>query len=108
MIDWPGLVANSAWIVGLALLLAAFSLAYYRAGEEGVSLRHALGDLGVQRVVNAGLALFCVGLLATSHAWWEQVAWGLLALFFWVRALMAAQRRRTATETDTRVEESAK
>jgi hypothetical protein len=104
MIDWPGLLASSAWIVGLALLLAAFSLAYYRAREEGSGLRHALRAPGLRRVLNAGLTLFCMGLLAASHALWEQVAWGLLATFFWVRALTVGQRRRRATETDMRVE----
>ena len=100
MIGWPGVLANAAWILGLALILAAFSLARYRAREEGGGLRHALGMASLQRVLNGSLALFCVGLLATSHALWEQVAWGLLAAVFWVRALMAGQRRRRPTETD--------
>ena len=108
MIDWPRLIGDSVWIFSLALMLAAYGLAYYRAREEGAGLRHILHMPGLQRVFNAGLTLFCVGMLATSHALWEQVAWGLLAVVFWVWALTAGQRRRSAKETDTGAEGSQK
>jgi len=104
MIGWLELFGSSAWILGLALILAACGMACYRAREQGSGLSHALGMSDLEQVFSAGLTLFCVGLLAASHALWEQVAWGLLAGGFWVRALMFGQRRRRTTETDTRAE----
>ena len=104
MYDWVSVFANLLWVVGLAIALAAFSLASYRARTEETRLRGLLGAPAFQQGFAAALTLFCVGLLATSHALWEQAAWGVLAVVFWIRTLVAGRRRRRAIKTDTRAE----
>jgi hypothetical protein len=82
MIDWWGLVHNSLWITGLAVSLAALSVADYQAHYERVRLRLKLDEPGFQLALCAGMTLFCLGLLFSSRTWWERVMWGLLALLF--------------------------
>lgn len=98
MIDVWNVLANSLWIVGLAVLLAVLSWASWAASEEKMRLRSVLGRGGVQRVLNLGLFLFCAGLAATSRTWWEALLWGLLALAFVVQIWLAGQSRRTGEE----------
>jgi hypothetical protein len=79
VIDIWGVVANSLWILGLAVLLAAFSWARWVASTEGNRLRVVLKQPRTRQTLNLGLFLFCAGLAATSRAWWERILWGLLA-----------------------------
>jgi len=78
-------IANSLWIVGLALLLAALSWAHGVAVVERLRFRQALARPGVRRAWDIGLVLFCAGSAATVRAWWERALWGLLALGWIVR-----------------------
>ena len=89
MIDVPGVLANSLWILGLALLLAALSFAHCTAREERVRLRVVLRRTAVQRVTSVAWLLFCAGLAATSDALWEQVVWALLGLAWAAQAILA-------------------
>lgn len=98
MIDVWGVVANSLWILGLAVLLAVLSWANWAASVEKVRLRTALTRPGVQRALNLGLFLFCAGLAATGRAWWERVLWGLLAVAWVVQAWLAGRRTEDAGE----------
>lgn len=82
MIEWWGLFHNALWVVGLACCLAALGLAGYRAWEAGLCFRRAAALPGLRLALNAGLALFCLGLLLGGGPWWEQAAWGGLALAF--------------------------
>ena len=86
MIDVWEVVANSVWILGLAVLLAAFSWASWAASAEGIRFRAVLRRPGIQRVLILGLMLFCAGLAATARAWWERTLWGLLTVIFAVQA----------------------
>jgi hypothetical protein len=96
MINYWNLAANSLWILGLAILLAALSWASWTARTEQVRFRAALSRAGLQQTIDLGLALFCAGLAATSDTWWEQLLWGLLVLAWLTQALLA--RRRAASE----------
>jgi CHASE2 domain-containing sensor protein len=98
VIDVWGVVANSLWILGLAVLLAVLSWANWAASVEKVRLRTALTRPGVQRALNLGLFLFCAGLAATGRAWWERVLWGLLAVAWVVQAWLAGRRTEDAGE----------
>ena len=80
VIDLWSVVANSLWILGLAVTLAALSWGYWAASTEETQFRVVLDRLWLQRVVGLGLALFCVGLAATGRAWWERFLWALLAV----------------------------
>jgi hypothetical protein len=79
MIDWWALGHKALWVVGLALGLAVLSVANDQAHRDAVRLRDKLNQASARLALDAGLALFCLGLLFSSRAWWEWVAWGLLA-----------------------------
>ena len=50
--------------------------------------------------LNAGLALFCLGLLFCGRAWWEQVLWGLLTAVFVAQVVMAVRAGPAAVDED--------
>jgi len=80
MIDFRSVAANALWILGLALILAALSWAYWVAARENVRFRVALNRPGVARALDIGLMLFCAGLAATARTGWERALWGVLAV----------------------------
>lgn len=82
LIDWPMVAFASLWIVGLAVILSALGFAYYEAGQTDEKLRTQLRRPGYQRAVNAGLTLFCLGMIGSADALWERVLWGLLTAAF--------------------------
>jgi hypothetical protein len=91
MINWFSVVANSFWIVGLALILAAVSYFYWLAGQKGESFREEMGNLAFQRFVMGGLLLVGVGLALTAWGTWQVLpAVGLI--FLCLAALLASFR----------------
>jgi membrane protein implicated in regulation of membrane protease activity len=56
--------------------------------------RSVLGWPGSLAAIYAGCVLFCLGLLGTAPAWWQQGLWALLAAAF-AYLTWAAWRRRT-------------
>ena len=80
MIDWWSVAANALWIIGLAVLLATVSYSDWVASQKKSSLRAVLKEFTPALFMNLGLFLFCLGLLATSHVWWEQVGWAIALL----------------------------
>ena len=87
MIDLCTIIANGAWIAGLALLLAVLSGSHWVASVERRTLRAVLARHSAQVGLNVGLALFCAGLAATARAWWEQALWALLAAVWVARVV---------------------
>lgn len=90
MINWFNLLANSLWIFGLALALAALSDASWQASLSGEKLRVRLGRSEMQIVLNLAGIFFCAGLAATSQRGWEIGLWVLLAGAFLVQGVVAA------------------
>lgn len=88
MIDTWGVLANSLWIAGLAILLAALSWAHWMASVKSSRLRVALAGSAARRMRSLGSFLFCAGLAATGRAWWEWALWGGLTLWFAVRTVL--------------------
>lgn len=89
MIDWFGVVYNAAWVLGLAVILAAFAMASFQTRVQGVRLRQALRASSFLLPFGVGMLLFCLGVLFGSHTWWQRVLWGLLAVLvagqvFWL------------------------
>ena len=82
MIDWYGLFYNALWILGLAVVLAALAMASFHTRVQGVRLRQVLGASSFLLPFGAGMCLFCLGVLFSSHNLWEKVLWGLLAVLF--------------------------
>lgn len=75
MIPWQSLLANSLWIVGLAVLLARFS--YSRAYQQ-IKRSTTEATRRFDWPVMLGLTLFCVGMLLTAKSQSEQAAWVVL------------------------------
>jgi hypothetical protein len=92
LIDWYAVGFGALWIGGLALLLAAVSLADYEAHQRQARLAAVLNGGGYPLALNAGLALFCLGMLDGGRAWWEIALWAGLALAFAYQAGRAALR----------------
>ncbi|MEA3336850.1 MAG: hypothetical protein U9R25_13130 [Chloroflexota bacterium] len=84
MIDWYSVLTNGLWILGLAVILAAFSYTDWRRGLNSpkTSLRQALASSRFLAVFSLGMVLFCAGLALTSGRWWEIAAWALLSVVF--------------------------
>ena len=96
MINWQSVIFNSLWILGLAVLLAAFSYHYWVAAVSERPLREQLRKPGFLRFMWAALLLVCIGLAGTSQQLWEIVIWGVLALFALVN--IAGLSRRPAQQ----------
>lgn len=88
MIDWHLVVFGGLWIAGLSLTLATVGMARYAAGEQKGGLRDLLDTPRFQISLNAGMILFCLGLLGSAAPLWEQVVWSVLALLFAVQIFM--------------------
>ena len=85
MINWYNLFSNSLWILALSLLLAILSYSRWEARQRGERLEDRLDR--PQRIILLNIAgsLFCLGLAATSHRWWEIVVWLLLFTLFLIQ-----------------------
>jgi len=77
-LDWAGLAFNGLWVLGAAVILAAFSLACYEAHRQGERLRVRLAAPGFQLSLLVGLALISLGVALIGPRWWERVLWGVL------------------------------
>ena len=82
LINWPMVAFAALWIIGLAVILSALGFAYYEAGQADEKLRARLRRPIFQRALNAGLTLFCLGMIGSADALWERVLWGLFAVAF--------------------------
>ena len=99
MVNWSGLVGNALWICGLAVCLAALSVAHYQARTGKDRLRHRLEQPEHQLAFAAGMTLFCAGLLLCSGTWWQKGIWGLGAVVF-IGWAACSWRRRDAGEEE--------
>jgi Zn-dependent membrane protease YugP len=94
MIEGSRLVFHALWIIGLALLLAAFSHAQWAAGLHRRSLRKTLWRPRCRLAMAFGLILFALGLMLTATAWWLRVAWvGIILLSLWEGVAAWRERR---------------
>jgi hypothetical protein len=91
MIDIRFVFAHSLWILGAAVILAAFSYYDWLAREEGRSRRDVWREArGWPVSTSAGLLLVASAfLLMEGVAWWERgvwlAAWALIARDLWVK-----------------------
>jgi multisubunit Na+/H+ antiporter MnhB subunit len=84
MVEWTSLAFNELWVLGAAVILAAFSLACYEAHRRSERLWVRLAGSGFQLWLFVGLALISLGAALTGLRWWERVLWGLLcAMSVW-------------------------
>lgn len=84
MIDWPNVLYNFLWILGLAVLLTALSLAHWLAGQHQRPMRQHLSEPSFRLALAVGFMLFAVGMALIVEPWWHKVSWlGILVLSTW-------------------------
>ena len=77
-LDWPGLALNGLWVLGAAVILAAFSFLSYDAHRRGERLRVRLRDASFRVWLMGGLFLIELGVSLLVRRWWERGLWGLV------------------------------
>jgi len=97
MIDWLDLAANSLWVLGCSLALAAFSYASWQAWLYRQSLRLRLGSPGTLRVLALAGMLFCIGLAALSGSN-KALLWGILAFLFLLQFACSFRHKPTPAD----------
>jgi hypothetical protein len=97
-VDWIGLTSGLLWVLGLAICLAALSMARYLSHTSDAPALGSLKQAGLQLALSVGLALFFIGLLLGSDPWWERGAWGLGAAGCIVWAVRAWRGHHVADE----------
>ena len=101
MIDWWMVAANGLWILGLSVLLAAFSYHDWLAGRTGRRRRDLFKECSFRFPWTTGMLLVCAGWgLGQAARWWEKSLWFVLAGWFgWEMCrLVAAAYRRSKTD----------
>ena len=97
MIDWLSLALNAVWIAGCMLALAILSISQWQTRRASVStplrLRDVLARPRAQIALLGAAILFGLGMLGTSSAWYEQIAWGALVIAFLVQAVLSYRKR---------------
>lgn len=94
MIDVWGVMSNSLWVIGLAVLLAIWSWARYAAYEANVKTRVILSQRKYVVALDAGLLLFVAGMAATEDRLWAQVVWGVLGLWVLGHAVVTVRSQK--------------
>jgi hypothetical protein len=90
VIDWPFVATHALWILGLAVILAAFSYHNWLRQELGRSFRTQWREPGWRVPHYAGLILIAVSMVLMAGApVWERAVWAVLAMV-WSRQAYAA------------------
>ena len=97
MINWFSVVANGFWLAGLALMLAALSYYYWKAGQLGLSLGQVLNAPPFQRLALTSLLLVGVGLALTADGLWQIVPATALILVCVVALVLLFRERADGT-----------
>jgi len=84
-LDVARLAVNALWIVGLAVILAAFSINQWRAQRHGLKLRGQLDTPAFQTPLTVGLVLVSLSLALQADVWWQQVLWAVFVVLFAVQ-----------------------
>ncbi|MBI1877581.1 MAG: hypothetical protein HYR94_05015 [Chloroflexi bacterium] len=84
MIDWLNVLYHLFWVLGLAVLLATFSLAHWQADGQQKSLRQSLSEPLCRLAVAVSIILFALGLMLIVEPWWYKIGWaGIIGLSAW-------------------------
>jgi hypothetical protein len=94
MIDWVRLAPNALWIMGCILGLAILSVNQWEARINAVRVRDRLKRPSASTALLCAAILFSLGMLGTAAAWYEQIAWGALAIAFGIQVWLVRKRTR--------------
>jgi hypothetical protein len=93
--DVATLASNGFWIMGLAVMLATWSYAYWTAQMNDRSLSQEMSGRRYLVCLLLGLLLVSIGLIGIGKSWWSQLpAVGLLLVC--LAALLLLWRRHQA------------
>ncbi len=79
--DWFGITANGLWILGLALLLSLLGFASWERSTNGGTLGSIFMSPPLNTTWNVAVAIFCLGMAATSSALWSRILWLILTIY---------------------------
>jgi hypothetical protein len=97
LIDWVALGFNALWVLGAAILLAAFSYLRWLADESGRPLRDLTSTRSWTITFTAGVLLLCAGIAGgIVERWWERAIWIALAAASAYRMALAMAVGRAA------------
>lgn len=96
MINWYSIIANSFWLLGLAVILAGLSYYYWLAVQTGRSFKDMVGVSSFQRVIALGALLVGVGLALTAGSLWQVIP-AIALIGVSVAALVTSYRAHSDT-----------
>ncbi len=85
------------WILGLSIILGAWSMAYYRAQASQKRVIDILNETRFDSLVNFGAILTFIGWGAADSRLWVSLIWFFLAALSIVR-LIVLGRQRTGSQ----------
>ena len=94
LIDWSFVVRNALWILGLSIVLAAWSYTSWWASTHHVRVRQALGLPMFTLPLFAGMLLFSTSLAWGATRWWERVLWIGLGIAFLAQLIVGWREER--------------
>ena len=106
MIDWWAVATTGLWILGMSILLAAFSYHDWLARETGRRRRDLFNEFSFRLPCTCGIFLACVGWgLGQAGRWWERAFFFLIAASFGLemRGLIASVHKRSKTQSGGRI-----
>ena len=94
LIDWPSLVRNALWLLGLSIVLAAWSNLSWLAARRSARVWRAIGWPVFEVPASGGLALLAISLAWGATRTWERILWMILAAAFLAQMILGWQRAR--------------
>ena len=94
-IDWLNVFFNAIWIVGLSIILAAFSINDWLAHVNGENLRQRLNEPSFQTPLTAGLMMVSASLALLADVWWQRALWWAFVVLFAVQWWWDIQNKRS-------------
>ena len=92
MITVLSIFASTLWILGLSIILAAWSMAYYRAHTNQKRVIEILAETRNEILISIGAMLTFAGWGLVDARFWASLIWYFLAIAAIVR-LIVLQRR---------------
>src|SRR5437867_8829285 len=92
MIDWVMLAMNALWMAGCILALAVFSINQWEARTNATRVRDGLKRPATRTSLLFAAILFSLGMLGTAAAWYEQIAWGVVAMALGIQVWLVRKR----------------
>jgi len=94
LIDWPALIRNALWILGLSVVLAAWSYVSWLAARRGVRAWRTIDWPVFEVPAAAGLALVALSLAWGATRTWERILWLVLAAAFLAQMALGWRQAR--------------